>query len=159
MILSFTFGGLVPQAIWKAAPSVIVSLEVPAPQLIVAQPASAILNSPVAPVDAVVRASVTSLTFADTDDISLSAVASQPSSVPRTYTGWSKAREPVVLVLLAPVPGAAATVVSFALNFTASAGVPKFIVAVVPSLTIHAPLFAATPPRKRAWIGGLPTTK
>ena len=46
-------------------------------------------------------------------------------------------------------------------NLTASAGVPKSTTAVVPDLMTQAPepSSVARPPEKRAWIGGVPTTK
>ena len=44
-------------------------------------------------------------------------------------------------------------------NLTASAGVPKSTTPVWPDGMIQAPLPSACPPEKRAWIGGVPTTK
>src|SRR5512143_1973271 len=66
-----------------------------------------------------------------------------------TSNGGSTFCAAPVAVLLAAC-AAEAVKLSVAENFTDSAGVPKLIVAVLPLLTTHAPLFVATPPRKRA---------
>ncbi len=44
-------------------------------------------------------------------------------------------------------------------NLTASAGVPNSITPVWPDGMIQAPLSSASPFEKRAWVGGVPTTK